>query len=164
LNQYTYESLISAFIESRKKQIHPDFNTYYLNLLDVLEVALAVPLTEKRVFSPDGPRQAQSLWHMFADAVDAYLGVHTPWDTFLSNGAMMHRLPSYGADGQQVFAYAYHISGIAKQFQQVHLDLIYHLFKMMHGKVDAVVTSADLQRLGFDDSNEPRAEDYAKEA
>ncbi len=164
MQQYDYESLIVAFIEGRKKQIHPDFNTYYLDLLAVLEVALDAPLSEQRVFAPDGPRQAQTLWHMFADAVDAYLGVHTPWDTFLANGAMMHRLPSYGANGQQVFAYAYRISEIAKQFQQIHLDLIYHVFKMMHGEVTKVVTSADLRRMGFDDTNEPRIEDYAKEA
>lgn len=160
---YTYESLIHTYIETQRDQIHSDLSTYYAALLTALEDAFEIALSEKRIYQPETPAQAQALWLMFADAVGSYLAIRTPWETFLESGALLHRLPHWGKDGQKMFEYAYRISGIAKENQAVHLEMIYHLFAMMYGEVDTVVTSADLLAYGFDDSVEPKLEDYLTE-
>ncbi|MEM6284675.1 MAG: hypothetical protein AAF787_20975 [Chloroflexota bacterium] len=157
---YTYKSLIAAYIETQKKQVHPDFDRYYEAHLDALERAFDLPLSEKRMFADGAPPRAQGLWIIFADAVASYVSIRTPWETFLESGAVLHRLQGWGEHKQRVFEYAYRISGIAKENRAVHMEMIVHLFHMMHGEVDGVVTSADLLALGFDDTTEPDVADY----
>ncbi|MEL6268214.1 MAG: hypothetical protein AAFV33_01795 [Chloroflexota bacterium] len=157
---YTYKSLIEAYIETQKKQPHPDFDRYYDARLDALERAFDLPLSEKRMFADGAPPRAQGLWIIFADAVASYVSIRTPWDTFLESGAVLHRLQGWGQHKQKMFEYAYRISGIARENQAVHLEMIELLFHMMHGEVDTVVTSDDLLELGFDDTTEPRLVDY----
>ncbi len=161
---YTYEALIETYIQTQRKHIHPDFDTYYAALLTALEDAFDIPCSDGRIYQRDTPARAQALWQMFADAVGSYLAIRTPWETFLESGALLHRLPHWGADGQQMFAYAYRISELAKANKTLHMEMIHHLFGMMHGTVETVVTSADLHARGFDDSVEPRLEDYLTES
>lgn len=161
MQQYDYRALIEVYIQTQRKHIHPDFDRYYTTLLSKLEDAFGIPMSEKRIYKPDAPRQAQSLWQMFASAVGSYVSIRTPWDTFLESGALLHRLDS--AERHKMFGFAYKISELAKESQSVHMELIYTLFEMMYGHVDTIVTSEDLLAQGFDDTTEPQLEDYYDE-
>ena len=52
------------------------------------------------------------------------------------------------------------ISQLAGENQKLHFDLLCGIFNEVYGESDKVVTSADLLSVGFDDSKEPKIQDY----
>jgi hypothetical protein len=151
--RYDYKTLVETYIETKRKHhLHEDFKNYYSKLLKHLEVIFKVEI------SADKSRD-KALWLLFDATIRSYLQITHPWNFFLEDTLINAHLEEQGERGEQIFDLSNRIGEINDESKELHLHMLYSLFEMMFGKVDAVLTSIELKGLGFDDSTEPHTWD-----
>jgi hypothetical protein len=150
---YGYQDLIRVYIETQRKDSHPDFKNYYTGLLTHLE-----QLFEINFASPPSTQRALSM--LFRTTIDSYLSLRTPWSGFLEAGLIVKKIQALGPQGEEIFSHSDQIEETTQTSREHHLQLLFHLCEAIYGKRDRVVTSQELAARGFDTSKEPRIEDY----
>jgi hypothetical protein len=151
--EYDYKSLIEAYIAAKRKGfLHEDFKVFYTTRLAKLEEAFGLRFDDAN----------KALWMFFDATVRSYYGVYHPSEGFLDDSLINVTLMKQGELGEAAFESSRRVLDIVEQHRQVVLEMLSDIFVCMFGKVDKVITSADLRELGFDDSTEPRREDYYK--
>jgi hypothetical protein len=154
---YDQAALIEAYIAAnRTDYLHEDFTTYYKALLATLEQAFGL------LVSSQGIRRAEvrPLWLLFQSTMRSYLAIKTTRSGFLEAGLLEKRLDELGDEALPIRQAEQTISRLAEESRAAHLQLLADLFTVLFGPLEKVVTSADLQALGFDDSKEPSISDY----
>jgi hypothetical protein len=159
---YDYRKLVKIYIETQREH-HPnlDFKQYYAGLLASLEQFFDVALSSPPSKPPPGsPPAGLALWMLFRATVRSYLRLTTPFSGFLEAGLIIRMIEQLGPQGETIFRLDNNIVELTKKSEETHLQLLYELFTAIYGKRDLVVTSQDLKAKGFDDSKEPRIQDY----
>ena len=152
---YDFRVLIDAYIYTRRRDfIHRDFEEYYSGLLQALERDFGIRMSGETLTFDQ-----RVVWSLFVNTVGSLLSVQTPWSDYLETGLLITKLEGAGELGQAILESSRAIAGAARVSTDAHRAMLDALFVLVHGKVDRVVTSEDLQRAGFDDSKEP---DFAK--
>lgn len=155
--RYDRAALIQAYIQAHEPyQIHDNFKRFYAERLAALEQAFGLSL------SSDGVRIAENhaLWMLFHAAVKSYLSIRTPRSNFLDDTLINVKLERLGARADAIAAYETAIMQAVETSRAAHLGLLDELFTLLWGEIDIVVTSEQLQQLGFDDAQQPKREDY----
>ena len=154
---YDYKALVLAYINTQHEHyVHDDFLNYYKGLVGVLETALGVQVS----FEALSDVHKRALWMLFNSTVRSYLRTGTPWDNFLDESLVVVSLEKMGENGAVVFRASERIGELASASREQHLALLYTLFECMFGRPAVVLTSNQLREYGFDDSKEPKIEDY----
>jgi hypothetical protein len=97
---------------------------------------------------------------LFRATVKSYLRLTTPFSGFLEAGLIVGKIEQLGPQGETIFRLNNNIEELTEKSGETHLQLLYDLFTAIYGKRDLIVTTHDLKARGFDDSKEPRIEDY----
>jgi hypothetical protein len=153
---YDVRALIEAYIYAQRKDfVHADFTAYYSALLDALQAAFGVRLSE------DGLTLSQRvLWKLFRSTVASLLRITSPWDCFLEAGLLVSKLDESGEPGKLVRRASTAIDEANATSRAAHREILYALFPIIFGACDRVVTSEELRRAGFDDTREPDITNY----
>lgn len=155
--RYTYKEFIQAYIAGeRNSYVHEDFKNYYVGLFNALKNLFGIHFTRDDL--PQFPENNDLLpnthrshaLHLFHPTIRSYLAIWTPFSGFLEAGGLLEVFQVYGL----------RINQIAEENRKAHLEMLDGLFRKIYGEVDKVFTSEDLMNMGFDDSKEPKIEDY----
>ncbi len=153
---YDFRVLIEVYIYTRRKNyVHSDFLVYYNGLLQALQHAFSIQLM------PEGLSfQQRILWGLFENTVLSLHQITSPWSGYLEAGLVLRLLDESGVHGQVVHRASAVIGKANADSETAHRDMLYALFVVIFGDCHKVVTSEELCLVGFDDSREPKIEDY----
>lgn len=156
---YDYRVLIEAYIYSQRKDfVHSDFATYYASLLEALQARFGIRLSREGL-----PLGRSVLWGLFKNTVDSLLQITNPWAGYLEAGLLVNKLEESGEAGKTVVRASRVIGEANVASEAAHREMLYALFQAIFGECDRVVTSEELREAGFDDSREPKIDDYYDE-
>jgi hypothetical protein len=154
--RYDRAALIQAYIATKEPYGHDDFKRFYAERLAALERAFGLSL------SHDGARNREyaALWMLFRATADSYLSIRTPRSNFMDDSLINVKMESLGTRADSINTYEALIIRATETSREAHLHMLDELFKVLWGEIDTVVTSKQLRKLGFDDSQEPNWLDY----
>jgi hypothetical protein len=149
---YTYRDLIQAYVASRRQYPHNDFVEFHQRRFEILQNLFGIHFRhgDPHQELPIEIRVGAALM-VFSSTVDSFLAIRTPWTGYLEGGLGINTLADMYGDP---------FFNLARQSEQMHLELLDALFNMLYGRRDEVFTSSDLLRTGFDDTTEPQMKDY----
>ncbi len=146
---YTYEDLISAYLDARRFQnAHADLKAYHTELYRYLSRLFEADF-DKPVPTADWRREA--LWRLFHSTIRRYEETSSPFAGILEAPKEITEL--YRLHGKR-------LSESCNQLKQHYFLLLCDLHKRIYGDTGSPITSEDLKRQGFDDSTEPDEYDY----
>jgi hypothetical protein len=185
---YTYKDVVNAYVlwYIAQTRWHEDFKTYYDALMAALEQLFGVCMTDKKQ-RVDKTRLAEQYNAVPYDPnnlsdqlalLQAIENSSTLWSLFDDTAEFLHRanvgsgwlmggpytaLLAFKAQNEQANLVRNLWDDAAQQFRMVqntYRQMLYELFVLLFGRIETVVTSADLLALGVDDSHEPDLLDY----
>jgi hypothetical protein len=145
---YTIHDLIVARIQAQRTRNfrQADLAEYYRRRNEALQAAFGIHFTHEELPST-APR---ALPMLFTSTIDSYLALRTPFSGYLEAGlGVAEMAEEFGQPFQMLYE-----QGIAE-----HWKLLNTLFERWYGTVTKTVTSEDLLRYGFDDSQPVPQED-----
>jgi hypothetical protein len=154
--RYDRAALIQAYIATKKPYGHEDFKRFYTERLDALERAFGLSLAYDGVHN----REYAALWMLFRATADSYLSIRTPRSNFMDDSLINVKMEALGARADSINTYEALIIRATETSREAHLHMLDELFTLLWGEIDTVVTSKQLRRRGFDDSQEPNWLDY----
>lgn len=154
---YSQAALVGAYVEAQREPYpHEDFAAFRRARLAALEAAFGVHISEDGVRSPNG----RLLFVVFKSVVASYLRIRYSGDGVLEGGLLETAIDRADTPELGIRAKQSRIHSLLAQCAQEQADLLDSLFTAIWGNSERVVTSEDLVALGFDDTKEPRIEDY----
>jgi hypothetical protein len=148
---YGYKEFIEAFIlKERYKDAAPELRDYHAGLYDHLRDFFGADL-DRLVSTKDWTRERHGLDLLFRRTLEGYLGISSPFGGFLEAPREICDLyESYGG----------RIDVAVDSYQEACLDLMCEIYRLIFGATDKHITSVELRKLGFDDSEEPDELDF----
>ena len=166
---YDYKSLVKIYVSiPREDWIHKDFRTYREALVAKLEELFGISINpEKRPYNPDvfvyGGIHAFTLWKLFETTVHHLrgTGVTGHWLEGGPISSLYQIEETHPSDNITATKNsAIQLQNLENTMDNLRYELLYELIELFYGKIDKVVTSAELLAAGFDDSTEPQSKDY----
>ncbi len=153
---YDFRVLIEVYVYTRRQNyVHPDFPVYYNGLLQALQRAFGIQLTQEGISS-----RQRSLWGLFENTVLSLHQITSPWSGYLEAGLLLSKLDESGEPGQAAHRASAVIHKANADSESAHHEMLHALFVAIYGECHQVVTSEELIVAGFDDSKEPNIQDY----
>jgi hypothetical protein len=160
---YDYKDLIDAHVKiPQRDYIHVDFRNYYTELVAKLE-----QLFEVKLLTPDSmPANYDSshwpLWVLFENTVDAIRRSGVEGSGWIEGGpyASLWRLKESNPQADKAIVTLEDVRAKEAILKQQYRQLLYDLFAVFFGKTELRFTSADLLKIGFDDTKEPQLNEY----
>jgi len=148
---YNYKDLIKAYISAKRYQdASPELRDYYADLYSCLSSFFGIDLIEIEQ-KANLKSQYCGLDSLFHKALDQYLGISSPFSGFLEAPRRICDL--YKKYGKR-------LTEIENAYKAACFDLMREIYKIVFGATDKQITSDELKRLGFDDSEEPDELDF----
>jgi hypothetical protein len=91
--------------------------------------------------------------------VRAFNALESLWNV-LEAGLLIRKLEEAGEAGRAVLVGEVKAAKAIDEAMAVYKENLYILFTLMYGDHPEVITSEDLLQAGFDDTREPKIEDY----
>lgn len=154
---YSYQDMIILYCTVNEHTwIHEDFPNYRRKLVSVLQEIFDVDLTK----CPENSSMA--LWMLFRSTTKTYksAGIH-PLSGYLEASLIHITLDrKSGPKGLEISELLRDLGQICDQKEALYQQILSKLYELILGATDRIVTSEDLAKRGFDDSQEPKRRDY----
>jgi hypothetical protein len=153
---YDYKSFIEVYIYTKRQDFpHQDSKEYYSKLLEKLEGLFGIQISE------DPPTFDGQLFRvLFNSTVESVLTIKTPVDGYLEAGLLWRKLEQKSELNKIIHDSMRTISQATERSQLAYREILYALFRCIYGDVDTIITSSQLEAVGFNDSKEPKYVDY----
>lgn len=154
---YNQHDLLHAYIAAQRGPYpHEDFRAFRRARLAALEKAFGLSMSDEGTRTADG----RILLFIFRGEVAAQVDYMDSGAGVMEGGLLETAIdrndtPEFGIREKQQ-----RIHSLTAQCAQERLALLESLLVVIWGKSNRTVSSADLLALGFDDSKEPKVEDY----
>jgi hypothetical protein len=148
---YNYKDLIKAYISAKRYQnASPELRDYYAGLYSCLSSFFGIDLHEIEQ-NANLKSQYCGLDSLFHKALDRYLGISSPFSDFLEAPRNICDLHD---------TYGIKLSELEDKYKGVCFGLMCEIHRIIFGATDKQITSDELKKLGFDDSQEPDELDF----
>jgi len=148
---YDYRDLIRTFIQKKRyEKAAPELRDYYDELYSVLSSFFGTDLDQMEQteeLKPDSPGYGR----LFERCLESYLDASSPFGGYLE--APREICDLYQAHGKK-------LKDLVEKYQDACFNLMCEIYVLVYGVTDKKITSDDLRKLGFDDSEEPDKLDY----
>ncbi len=148
---YDYRDLVRIYIKKKRfENAAPGLRDYYAELYNILRRFFGADLDQ--LADPEDRRtDSPGYGHLFERCLESCLGVYSPFGGYLE--APREICDLYEGHGKKM-------NNLVDQYKDACFDLMCEIYVLVYGKTDKKITSGELCKRGFDDSEEPDELDF----
>jgi hypothetical protein len=154
---YDERAVVLAYLDAQRPGYpHEDFRTFRRAKVSALQAIYRIEISYEGV----AQKRLGSLWMLFDATAESFLKLGGPREGFLEDSAInstIERIDNPQLALRQTEATLHHH---LEQAREAHVQLLTRLFRVLWGPIEKPCSSADLAKLGFDASAEPKLSDY----
>jgi hypothetical protein len=158
--RYDERAVVMAYVDAQRPPYpHEDFREFRRAKLAALESAYQLQMSHAGMSTV----QRASLWMLFQATADSFLKLGGSRAGLLEDSLINATVERVDTPELALRATEARLSAHLEQAREAHLQLLTSLFRVLWGPIEKPCDAADLVKLGFDPSTEPKLSDYYDE-